>query len=174
MRETRRSVLKRGVLAVGAVIGAGAVGRQLTQPSGGGGETELVLHGRDWHIESRELASGELPAAGQRMLVSGELLDAPDGAVVGNFFGAYFSLNSPDRFGALASLEQHTLQLPGGSIIGAGTTGDGVDSEDEFAIVGGTGRYLGARGSYVVRQSHYEFGGDGTATLTLRLTTEAV
>ena len=132
------------------------------------------MHGRDWHIESRELVSGQLPRTGQRMLTTGELLDGPDGAKVGEFFGTYFSLNSGDRFGPLASIEHHTLKLPGGSIMGTGTTGDGLESEDEFAIIGGTGRYLGARGSYVARQSHYELGGDGTAVFTITLMTEAV
>jgi hypothetical protein len=101
-------------------------------------------------------------------------LHAPDADErVGGFFAAYFSIPEAGSGGRFASMEQHTFNLRDGSIIGAGTTQPGLDSEDEFAIVGGTGRYAGARGTYSVRQSHQEFGGDGTALITFKLITEA-
>jgi hypothetical protein len=43
----------------------------------------------------------------------------------------------------------------------------GRDGESVFAIVGGTGRYLGARGSYVARRLPVELGGDGSAAFTM-------
>jgi hypothetical protein len=92
---------------------------------------------------------------------------------VGDFFASYFSLPEASSGGRFASLEHHTFTLAGGSIMGTGATRPGLDSEDEFAIVGGTGRYAGARGTYIVRQSHQEFGGDGTAVITFKLLTEA-
>ena len=36
-------------------------------------------------------------------------------------------------------------------------------------MIGGTGRYAGATGSYVARQSLREHGGEGTAEFTLTL-----
>ena len=42
--------------------------------------------------------------------------------------------------------------------------------EGSYAIVGGTGRYAGASGTYTARQSLRELGGDGTAEFTLNLT----
>ena len=44
-----------------------------------------------------------------------------------------------------------------------------VEKENVFAIVGGTGKYLGVTGSYVARQNPLETGGDGTAEFTLTL-----
>ena len=48
--------------------------------------------------------------------------------------------------------------------VGAGALGPAT-----FAVIGGTGRYSGATGSYVARQSRRELGGDGTAEFTLTL-----
>lgn len=175
MAETRRSILRRGLLTIGGIVGLGVAGQTSpTAPALTGNGSLVTLHGTDWHIESANLAAGRLPQAGQRMLASGQLMSSPDGESIGEFIATYVSLNAPGAFGALASVEQHTLKLHDGSIMGMGTTGEGLDSEDEFAIVGGTGRYAGARGSYLVRQNFYEFGGDGTAMITLRLITEVV
>ena len=52
---------------------------------------------------------------------------------------------------------------------GSGTTLPGV-ADNEFAIVGGTGRYAGARGTYLARRDPLEFGGDGTASFEIDLT----
>ena len=38
-----------------------------------------------------------------------------------------------------------------------------------FTILGGSGRYLGATGSYVAEQNPVETGGDGSARFTLTL-----
>jgi len=47
--------------------------------------------------------------------------------------------------------------------------GSVLPGESLFAIVGGTGRYAGARGSYVASQHLRELGGDGTAHFVLNL-----
>jgi hypothetical protein len=54
-----------------------------------------------------------------------------------------------------------------GTIIGSGTAGQ---LEGVFAILGGTGRYAGARGTYIARQHDQDFGGDGSAEFVLKLT----
>ena len=64
-------------------------------------------------------------------------------------------------------LELHTFKLRDGTIIGSGTSGA---LEGEFAILGGTGRYAGARGTYVARHNRRELGGDGTAEFRFQLT----
>jgi len=169
---TRRQALKKALLVMGGLFGVGAAGRAMS--SGGGSRPQaLELYGRGWHIQSRDLAKGELPAAGDRMLVYGELLDRSDGDKVGDFFATYFGLYSPGRVDPLASLEQHTFNLSDGAIMGAGSTGPGLESQDEFAIVGGTGRYAGVRGTYIAVQSHQELGGDGSASFSFTLITEA-
>ena len=65
-----------------------------------------------------------------------------------------------------AGLELHTFDLDDGTILGIGPAGI---HDKPFAIVGGTGRYTGASGTYVAKQSPRELGGDGTAEFTLTL-----
>lgn len=89
---------------------------------------------------------------------------------VGEFSAARFALESP--FGGTAgaaSLDLHSFNLQDGTILGLGTTV--ADGESMFAITGGTGRYAGARGTYVARQNPRELGGDGTAEFRLSLVT---
>jgi hypothetical protein len=60
----------------------------------------------------------------------------------------------------------HTFDLAEGTILGIGA--NKLD-EGSYAIVGGTGRYAGASGTYTARQFLRELGGDGTAEFTLNL-----
>lgn len=185
MEGTRREALKRGLLLIGAAVGVGTAGKAVvsgarSEPSAGGAKgattREITLHGRQWHLSSSGLKPGQLPDRGHRLLGQGELVDGPGGEKVGEFFATSFGLESPSRAGpdGVASLELHTFNLPGGSIIGTGTARAALDADDVFAIVGGTGEYVGARGSYVARQQPQELGGDGTARFTLTLITEEV
>jgi hypothetical protein len=185
MIGTRREALKRGLVLIGAAVGVGTAGKAITaadrsgapaQTQGGNGRRveQLTLHGQQWHVSSTGLRPGELPDRDQRLLGQGELVDRPGGAKIGEFFASSFGIDSPGRAGpdGAATLELHTFNLAGGSIIGTGTARASLDAEDVFAIVGGTGRYVGARGSYVARQRPQEFGGDGTAAFTLTVITE--
>jgi len=189
MWGTRRDALKRGLVLIGSAVGVGAAGKALTagdtSPAparatparAAGARTEqITMHGRQWHVTSNALRPGELPNRGHRLLGQGELLDRPGGEKVGEFFATSYGIDSPARAGpdGAATLELHTFNLAGGSIIGTGTARAGLDAEDTFAIVGGTGRFVGARGSYVARQQPQEFGGDGTAEFTLTVITEEV
>ena len=71
------------------------------------------------------------------------------------------------RVGAGGALQLQTFDLLDGTIMGIGAAGA---HENPFAIVGGTGRYVGVSGTYVAKQSPRELGGDGTAEFTLTLT----
>jgi hypothetical protein len=165
-------MLKRALLVLGGAAGLVA-GREVLQRSSASTSETLTFEGRGWHIYSRELAKGRLPAGGERMVAYGDLHATAADERAGGFFATYFSIPEAGSGGRFASIEHHTFNLADGSIMGTGTTQPGLDSQDEFAIVGGTGRYAGARGTYTVRQSHQEFGGDGTALITFKLITEA-
>lgn len=171
MGTSRRVALKRGLVLLAGAVGV-STGRAVARA---GPPTEtLTLYGADWHSFSQVKRAGELPARGDRMLASGDLRLAPGGDKVGEFHAACFSLAAPASAGpaGAGSLELHTLNLPDGSIIGTGTATHDPDREDTFAVVGGTGRFSGARGTYTARQRHRELGGDGTAELTLHLLLE--
>jgi hypothetical protein len=180
--STRREALKRGLVLIGSAVGVGAAGKALTaggalseRPRVARPQTEqITLFGRQWHVTSNSLRPGELPDRGHRLLGQGELVDRPGGDKVGEFFATSYGIDSPGRAGpdGAATLELHTFNLAGGSIIGTGTARAGLDAEDTFAIVGGTGRFVGARGSYVARQQPQEFGGDGSAEFSFTVLTQ--
>jgi hypothetical protein len=171
----RRDALKEGFVLVGAALGIGAASKTLAEPKESleaKQATQMVFHVRRLRISSQDLRRGELPPAGVRMLARADIVSDPSSDLkVGDFFASYYRINAPGKVAdhEPGSLEQHTFVFPEGYIFGSGVATSGRDSEGQFAITGGTGRFLGARGSYIARQSHVDFGGNGTATFTLTL-----
>jgi hypothetical protein len=166
---TRKSFLRRA-LGVGAgAIGFGALGGTAAAASNGVSTSSPTLtlygHGFHAHVEGRRF--GQLPQAGERTSVYGALHDRPSGRKVGDFHASATEFHAAGD--ALGSRQEHqTLALADGTIYGVGlVTGD----EGTFAIIGGTGRYAGARGSYVARHEAHGLAGAGTAEFTITLTT---
>ena len=162
---TRASLLKKlGLLASGA-LGAGVAVRGL----GGAAEEsaaaapaakttrELTLYGRDWRLHRPGVAFGKLAAASDPALPMGRIVDAKD-RELGQFRAAALP--------GVGAFHLHTFELAEGTILGIGA--NKLD-EGSYAIVGGTGRYAGASGTYTARQFLRELGGDGTAEFTLNL-----
>ena len=163
----RRSILTRGLagLAGGIALFAGrSDSRPAVVPATRPGPRTSELYGRGWYAHSTELKFGELPRAGDRYAVYGDLFDSLDGKKIGDFSSANFALTTHG-----STVEVHTLNLATGSIVGIGS---GAGARRTYAIVGGTGAYSGARGSYIAEQDIYGFGGNGTAKFSLTLTTE--
>src|SRR5438552_2378808 len=81
----------------------------------------------------------------------GTLTDGAGRKKVGEFYSAQFATLAPFGANAFAAgaLEMHTFNLADGTILGMGSHFDGNGT---YAIVGGTGRYHAARGSYVATQ----------------------
>ena len=176
MATNRRDALRGAFALLGAAFGIGAASNDLTAAKESPGEPnqgkQLVLQARRLRIGSQDLRRGELPQAGIRMMARAEIVSGSlSNQKMGDFFATYHRVNTPGKVAnhEPGSIEQHTFILPEGTIFGSGVATSGMESEGQFAIVGGTGRYLGARGSYNARQSHADFGGDGTATFTLTL-----
>ena len=162
--QNRRLLLKRGLLAAAGAVGFGAAAREakatLAMPATG--TRELRVFGRAWRLETPGRRPGEAIRPGDQGAVSGDLLDRPNGRVIGQFHGSRLATGPRGQ----TAMEVHTFVLPHGTIVGMGTSlfGDAV-----FAVVGGTGAYATARGSYVARQRLRELGGNGTAEFTLTL-----
>ena len=169
---SRRKLLGRTLLLAAGALGLGASGAGAARPrrrSAADGSQTLQLYGRGWHIDIGGRRFGELPGKGDRANVYGELLDRPQGSKLGEFYSTWIHASSPfgDSGFQAGSLELHTFKLADGTVFGLGAP---VGEEGVFAIAGGTGRYSGARGSYVARQRPRGLGGDGTAEFTLTLT----
>ncbi len=160
---SRREMMKRGLALLGAAVGVHAVGK--LDPADLASAVSLL--GVDFHL-SRAAGAGPLPARGDAAVATGSLVDAA-GEVIGAFHGTRVAVDTPGAVGieAPVALEWHTLTLPGGTLFGTGAASHSVDHGDTYAIVGGTGRYAGATGSYVAYLRHRELGGDGTAEFTI-------
>lgn len=164
-QATRRSALARGLVLVGGLVGlgaAGAAGEAVAAP----GATTLVLYAGGMRGFSHDRRHGELARSGDRVTFEGELRDRPDGRRVGELHAAAFTLRGPGGGGAAERIELHTFVLEDGTLVGSGAGGA---SGGSFAILGGTGRFAGARGSYVLRRSGHEPGGHETAELAITL-----
>ena len=162
---SRRSVLGRGLALVAGVVGFGAAGAaEAATPKAQG--KEFLLHGRNFHLHNPSKRAGMVPKSGDRHSAYGELLDRPNGKVVGQFSAAHLTHDTPFTAGA-SSLEIHTFTLEDGTIHGLGAVARGA--EGHFVILGGTGHYAGATGSYIARQNARELGGNGTATFHITL-----
>jgi hypothetical protein len=172
---SRRQMLKSSLALAAGAVGIGAARKAM----GSGGSDPpapprpagrmpkgMTLSGRDVHAVAAGRPAGHGPVAGERTALSGKLVD-DSGAAIGDFFVSSTTFGSP-LDDAPSTVESHTFRLPDGTIHGMGTADAGRDSV--FAIVGGTGRYLGARGSYTARHMPIELGGDGSAAFTMTFT----
>ena len=162
---SRRGLLGRGLLVAAGALGLGAAARAERSsgvvPSFGSKDAdELRLYGRNFHLQAPTRRAGEVPVNGERHNAYGELLDRPGGKVIGHFSAAHLTHDSPFA-AAVSSLEIHTFALEGGTLHGLGTAARG--SEGHFVVLGGTGRYSSAQGSYRARQGVRDLGGNGSA-----------
>ena len=165
--QSRRTMLKRGLVLAAGAFGVTAAGKEakaatMTVPS------RLQLFGTNWRLAVPDRQPGEIVRLGDHGAVYGDLLDRPKGKTLGQFYGSRLAIQSASggHARADASIEVHTFVLPHGTIIGMGTA---VFGEAMFAVVGGTGIYAGARGSYSATQRLREHGGNGTADFVLNL-----
>ena len=168
---TRSGALKRLALLAGGAVGAIAGGRALGADRGEAATlpaaarpaqkaVDVVLYGRNWRLGSHKAEHGKAPKANELRTPTGRIVDAK-----GKHLGTFKAANVLGFGGAL---QLQTFDLVDGTIVGIGAGGH---HESPFAIVGGTGRYTGASGTYSGKQSPRELGGDGTAEFKLTFTT---
>ncbi len=142
-RPTRRNAIRRGLLAAGGLIGLGAGARTAANRSVRvAGTTDITLYAPD--LATPTARSGEAPAA------RSEVLDAPEGRPVGEVHVAVVPVLGPGASSSNADrMEWHTFHLQGGTILGAGSAGT---EGGAFSVIGGTGRFANARGTYDLRR----------------------
>jgi hypothetical protein len=177
---TRRGALKSGVAFLAGAVGLEVVSRargdaaaspSAAPPPPATTATTLVLQARGL----RALPMGGRPGApverGERLTLHADLLDGAGGGPAGTLTGVSHCTASPlsSDQSPVGAVEMHTLALHDGTIFAMGTSPAVAAGTAAFAVVGGTGRYAGARGSYLAEQQTDAAGGHGCARYTLTL-----
>jgi hypothetical protein len=163
----RRTLLQRGfaLLAGGAAFAGGTRWAAASPPVSA---STLTVYARTRPVAGAPGTLGPHHAADGRIVMSGDLLDAPDGASIGTFYTNCFCVQSP--FGAQAasasSLEFHVLQLAGGMLFSM-SAGGGTSGPRPLAILGGTDRFAGRSGSVIERAVAGSHGADHVRELTI-------
>ena len=161
--SSRRDLLTRAGLLAGAAGVAGVVGSgrpaaaassaTFTRP-----DLPTVIRGADWRLVRPGVAPGTLPGAGSVTLPLGRLVNE-DGAHIGMFESSALPTSGKGTVVHQLTFEHGTISAVGPSTLG----------EASFAVIGGTGNFAGATGSYRLRQQPAPSG--GTAEFTLDITT---
>jgi len=176
---SRRTVITRGMYAIVGAVGAGVTGTAilsgnrstrstavaLGSPAAAGtgvdaapatASVTLSMFVRDVRFTTPGLRPGTLPDFSSTMSPKGQLEDA-----TGDQLGKFSSGLLPGSDGQVA-VQRFTFA--DGSLIGMGS---GHLDGEEYAVVGGTGRFAGAIGSYVVTLQPGEFGRDAEFVVNL-------
>ena len=156
---SRRAALRSTVAAVGVVTALSRLDSAPSLPAAqpAGSPPRPSVHHLSLHTEDLVGASPAVLVPGQSTTTSATLSGDANGLLVSTLTAL------TDASGTETMLsEQQVIMLPGATLVGAGVRSMGSDAA-LFAIVGGTGRYLGARGEYTVVGSHTANGGDGSA-----------
>ena len=146
----RRTLLQRGLALIGGALGVGAVGGEVHARSETRASAQtLQLVGRRRTAARR---AGVAQDAHQHAVSSGDLLDAAGKETIGSYHTNGFCLET--RLGSPLPSESNiafqTFVLAEGSLFGLGG-GPSPDGDRTCAVLGGTGRYAGAQGTYVER-----------------------
>ena len=154
----RRTLLQRAlaVVAGGVALGSGMRLTRGSPVSAAEAEASFTVFAQKRPFAAPPNGRSTAPAA---LTASGELFDRPDGKAIGSFVTNCFCENTGGHNVVHAGLEFQALQLAEGTIygMGAATTADGTRSH---AVVGGTGRFAGARGVYIEQAATTQSGRD--------------
>lgn len=165
---SRRTLLRNGFLLVMGAFGFKVAETLSATPALAetkAGKT-FSLTGTDWRYWPASLEPGAAPEHGQRATLTGRLTTA-GGTAAGEFTGTSFFVDGAFvGTAADTTLQFHTFGLADGTIAGMGVAGPGTSA---FTIIGGTGAYAGASGTYSGQQSPMDLGGDGSASFTFSI-----
>ena len=162
---SRRSLLKGGLLGVAGLVGwkaaeATSGGYAPTAAGAAGSAGSLKLGGSEFRYTGDPSAAGGLE-------MHGELLSGTGADIGGSFHSAPLGAAAA---GPAAAAQFQTFALRDGTIFGIGAAATEGDAPTTFAIVGGTGKYAGAGGSYDADLRPSDAGGDGSARFYFKFT----
>jgi len=155
--SSRRTLLQHTAALLGGVVGVAACGQAGAQqpPAGSGGLAAAAVGGTGMTLVGTGRILVPAPVDGVvdtgAVAFGGDLLDAATGLQVGSFCAQ--ALGRAGFLGGPAGgLEIQGLQFAGGALYAVGPAG-GDRTERSYAVLGGTGRFAGARGTCVVREA---------------------
>jgi hypothetical protein len=167
---SRRTLIARGLSIAAGAVGVGVAGsivgsgnRTAPTPATRGPAvpialrpTEMAIYVRDVRFASPDQPAGALLGVRTFTAPHGELVD-PAGTVVGSLSGGVLP-------GSAGQIGFQRFVFPGGTLIGMGS---GSLAGEEYAIVGGTGAYAGAIGTYQTRLEAGARGRDAAFTFNV-------
>lgn len=146
----RRGFLQGTLVFLGGLLGAkaapGTATPGITQtPTRSGNRLRFYARNRVLVSAGAHEAGGVAERRGRR----GALTVEPGGDSIGEYFST--DLGQSGAFGSSSSagtgVELQTFRFSDGTLFGAGANERGADGTSHHAILGGTGRYAGARGT---------------------------
>lgn len=167
----RRSFVRGALVFLGAALGLEAAGSKPASKAPAVTEKPLRLYIRS-QIPGSHLTSTR-GVANDRRSRKGKLLTRPGGEEMGEYFAT--SLGQPGAFGVqLAdspSVELQTFRLADGTLFGAGANERTTEGGSVHALLGGTGRYAGARGTFSLTTLSRECGVEDYIEIEINLLT---
>lgn len=165
--SSRRSILKGGMFGLAGIVGWGAAAATSQDPATDASAVGAAGAAAAGTLGAMKLGGSGFTFGGDGALSThGELLGAR-GASLGNFNSAPLGGTAG---GSDTGAQFQTFNLRDGSIFGIGAASPGDGAATTFAIVGGTGKYAGATGSYLADVRPADAGGDGSAQFDFTFT----
>ena len=164
--RNRRDLLRAsvGLLGASAGIGAGLAAPAAAAPESARRNLLLRLSGVDARAHVHGAQAARLPRPNDQLHIHG-IVNGEGESSPGTFTATGVIVRTPSN-DASTIVEQHLFALRDGTITGSGQRG-GVSGT--FAVTGGSGRYIGAQGSYAARIDAIGAGGTGTAEFDFSL-----
>jgi hypothetical protein len=157
----RRALLQKGAALTLGAIGLSGGSAGLAAAAGTGGLRFYVRRRRTTRPPGRASETA-MPAGGY-----GELLAELDGPALGTFHANGLGGMPTTGLAAAPQLELQTFTLEDGMLFGLGA--NGKESERTCAVLGGTGRFAGASGTYVEREVEDPRAGRGVVEFLFRI-----
>ena len=156
MQASRRSILG-AALAFAGVAGTGMAtrlrGGEGSAPSSSGGSRSApaipTLYLDRYLVRTGERTRGAQRMRGDQTLLRGTLT-TETGDQAGEIYSTAFTMPGPvdNESPRTSRMEFQNLHLADGTILGMGTTFASADIPNIYSVIGGSGRYAGARGAY--------------------------
>jgi hypothetical protein len=150
MTWSRRTALKSGLAVTVGALGASALE---ATPAGAATKRSFNVRLGPARHETVGKRVSQLRRRGDTTLTQADVLDSV-GRVTGSFecSGVVTNPRRRNSRAHIPGIHTHVFRLPDGDVVGAGSPRTGALA-GAYAVLGGTGRFAGCRGSYEIAES---------------------